>query len=253
MGIMNSDQHFLAAKKITKAPYAVPQNTREAIPISLIYPDGIFEIEPGPGMRQFDKAYTFADINYLSLDDEEKERFLEEKWMKLLNLLTTDWKIVIANERRSPEQFQQQVAFPNNQKWAKEANEWMREGICQGNTEIMQKKYLIITCRKYSYEEARLYFAAMDAQLDTIFQAMRSTLTPLNAKERLRILMDVIGLDGKKNLLLPGILSIRRDAGKISLPLPRWSRTKSICVSGTVMYLFCLHRFCPTCWMKVKS
>ena len=188
MGIMNSDQHFLAAKKITKAPYAVPQNTREAIPISLIYPDGIFEIEPGPGMRQFDKAYTFADINYLSLDDEEKERFLGEKWMKLLNLLTTDWKIVIANERRSPEQFHQQVAFPDNQKWAKEANEWIREGICQGNTEIMQKKYLIITCRKYSYEEARLYFAAMDAQLDTIFQAMRSTLTPLNTKERLRIL-----------------------------------------------------------------
>lgn len=188
MGLMNSDQRFLAVKRKTRMPYPIPRNTREIIPVEKVYPDGIFELEPGPGLRQFDKAYSFADINYVSLDDPEKEQFLEGKWMKLLNLLAMDWKIVIANESYSLAQFREQISFPEEQDWGKAANQWLEEGISQGNPGIRQNRYLVLTCRKYQYEEARLYFAALDAQLDALFTAMKSRILPLSLPDRLRFM-----------------------------------------------------------------
>ena len=44
----------------------------------------------------FDKAYTFADTNFATMDEEEKEDFLK-RYCNLLNSLNVSFKILFLN------------------------------------------------------------------------------------------------------------------------------------------------------------
>lgn len=191
MSVFTGNSEFRKPKKKTLDVYRTPKNTREVIPIAEIYKDGIFAVEPEKDLHLFDKAYTFSDINYLPLDDAEKEAFLENKWIKVLNLLNVDWKIVIANEIAYIKDVQKATMVSENTlytDYVNATNDWIQDGLEKGNPGIRQVRYLVVTVRKNTYEEAKLYFGTLEGQLDTLYTAMKSNLRPLSAEERLKSL-----------------------------------------------------------------
>lgn len=191
MSIFMANSEFGRAKRKTLDVFQTPKSTREAIPISAIYKDGIFSVEPEKGIHLFDKAYTFTDINYLPLDDSEKQAFLENKWIKVLNLLNVDWKVIIANEISYAEDVRKATMVESNGaylEYIEATNNWIQEGLSKGNPGIHQVRYLVVTVRKQTYDEARVYFGTLEGQLDTLYTAMKSGLKPLNAEERLQSL-----------------------------------------------------------------
>ena len=66
-------------KRVTEKLYQTPKSVQELLPIFRIAKDGIFQLERKPkgAMVLFDKAYTFADTNFATMDEEEKEDFLK--------------------------------------------------------------------------------------------------------------------------------------------------------------------------------
>ena len=49
--------------KQDKEKFVIPQNVQQAIPVQVIWEDGIFQI----GKNKFARSYKFVDVNYLSL------------------------------------------------------------------------------------------------------------------------------------------------------------------------------------------
>ena len=80
-----------------KEPYFVPKRVQDVIPISCVWPDGIFKVG-----AKFSKTYRFTDINYMVASREDKEgMFLT--YSELLNSLDSSatTKLTISNHRQN--------------------------------------------------------------------------------------------------------------------------------------------------------
>ena len=106
-----------------------------------------------------------------------------------------------------------------------EYNGMLREQIA-GSDGIRQEKYLTVTVSKPSLAAARSYFSMAAASLRTVFAAIGSQLSQLDAKERLRIFHD---------FYRPGE---RRTALPLTLLRPSWER-----ISGTALPPGSIRRF----------
>ena len=67
-------------KRTTEKLYQTPKIVQELLPVYRIAKDGIFQLEKkAKGAKAlFDKAYTFADTNFATMDEEEKESLKAE-------------------------------------------------------------------------------------------------------------------------------------------------------------------------------
>ena len=64
----------------------VPQGVQCAIPIQVVYEDGIFLVRSGKGSNKYSKTFSFTDINYAVASKEDKERMFLD-YSELLNAL----------------------------------------------------------------------------------------------------------------------------------------------------------------------
>lgn len=203
MGITMGNANFLQYRKKTRPIVSIPTNVRETLPIHSISEEGIFEIESGNGVRMFDRAYLMEDINYTLKDDTEKEAVLLTL-CKILNSINVDFKLIVCNAGRDMEQFYEQIFYSETGKYGdlgRDNNMWIKAGLKRGKPEICQVRYLILTVRKRTFEEAKAYFIGLDAVLEPLFEAVKSRLSPLNAQERLRSLYNMyrVGKESKFN------------------------------------------------------
>lgn len=191
MGMMIGSAGFSGYRKKTQPLTAVPKNVRETIPIRSISESGIFQIGQPEGRKQlFDRVYLMDDINYTLKDDREKEAVLLTL-CKIFNSINVDFKFVTANTKRDLEQFYKDIFYDEetgNASLSSGMNAWIREGLKKGNPEICRLRYLVLTVRKNTYEEAKTFFIGMDALLAPLFGSIKSNLRPLDAAERLRLL-----------------------------------------------------------------
>ena len=70
---INPAKRFSDSITLTVAPVKKPKNTREALFIHKVYPNGIFQIENGKGAVLYDRCYSFTDISYVNKDDEDRK------------------------------------------------------------------------------------------------------------------------------------------------------------------------------------
>ena len=88
-----------------KEPYFVPKRVQDVIPISCVWPDGIFKVG-----AKFSKTYRFTDINYMVASREDKEgMFLT--YSELLNSLDSSatTKLTISNHRQNRGSFEESI------------------------------------------------------------------------------------------------------------------------------------------------
>lgn len=94
--------------KQDKEKYRVPRKVQDVIPISCIWPDGIFKVG-----NKFSQTFHFSDINYQVASREDKESMFLT-YSELLNSLDSGaiTKITINNRRMNKADFEDSILMP---------------------------------------------------------------------------------------------------------------------------------------------
>ena len=108
MAVINASGKFRSyhSKSIPIVP--VPKNVRQALNIERMYKNGIAKIEPSKTNSLYDRCYVFEEINYINKDESEKDVFLNQ-FMSWLKSMSVDFKITIANEFQSIDEFLEKI------------------------------------------------------------------------------------------------------------------------------------------------
>ncbi|MCR6547232.1 VirB4-like conjugal transfer ATPase, CD1110 family [Dehalobacterium formicoaceticum] len=175
--------------KQDKERFIVPKGVQQAIPISAIWPDGIFRVG-----NKFSKSYRFEDINYAVASKEDKEAMFLS-YSELLNSFDSGatTKITINNRRLNKADFESSILIPLKDdrldEYRREYNRMLLDKATGANS-IVQDKYVTVSVMKKNIEEARNYFSRIGTDLITHFSHLGSKCVELDATDRLRILHD---------------------------------------------------------------
>lgn len=173
-----------------KEKFKIPKSAQQAVPIQIIYPDGIFCI----GKNKYAKTFRFTDINYAVAGREDKEAMFLE-YSELLNSFDSGatTKLTINNRRLNRADFEKSILIPMKEDgldiYRKEYNQMLLDKAT-GTNSMIQEKYVTVTVLRKNYEEAKTYFARVSTELTAHFSRLGSRCTELDAEERLRVLHD---------------------------------------------------------------
>lgn len=189
MGLFSNP--FKESRKITDPVAAYPKTVRQSLNIHQAYENGIFQIGKQKDCYLYDRCYLFEDINYKDKDDEDKKGILLSimQWLKSMHV---QFKIELVSEYQNMNEFLEelcggidQTTYPEH---AKGLKSWIKEKAQEGNPEIRQLRYLIVTCTAKNYEDAKIQFNILDTELHQYFLKWNSRLHVLDAEQRLRSL-----------------------------------------------------------------
>ncbi len=204
MALYNANSKFTSKKKLSVSVVRIPKNVKEALNITSACSSGIFKIEPGDGRVMYDRGYIFEDINYITQDNAKKESILLQlmTWFKNMN---TQFKITVANERRSIEALLDDIYHPITDDKVLEdgIGEWICEKVASGVRDVNKVLYLTVTCTAVSYEEAKLHFATLDTSLARFFSFFKSRLYRLGGVERLELIRRILAPKNTVGLRAP--------------------------------------------------
>ena len=176
--------------KQDKEKFVIPQNVQQAIPVQVIWEDGIFQI----GKNKFARSYKFVDVNYAVASREDKEAMFLE-YSELLNSFDSGatTKITINNRRLNKQDFERSILIPMQEDvldlYRKEYNKMLLEKAT-GSNSMVQEKYVTVSVYKKSIEEARTYFARVGTELASHFARLGSKCVEMDATDKLRALHD---------------------------------------------------------------
>ncbi len=206
-------KQFLQLKKPEKFRVSNALCIQDTIEIRKTSPEGIFEV----GENRYSITYQMNDLNYVTKTYEEQELFFGE-WCRILNALDVHLcKITVFNKNRNMEEFRANVLYPYQKDgfdFARECyNDIMESKIINSKRGIEQIKYLTITITRNNYDDAKLAFNSITANLVKEFASIGCLLLPLNAKERLRIFHDFyrMGEESAYDFDIQNCLSQMRD------------------------------------------
>ncbi|MFV0527621.1 MAG: VirB4-like conjugal transfer ATPase, CD1110 family [Lachnospiraceae bacterium] len=173
------------ADKTVKAPKYVQQ----IMGIQKISGNGIFEVERG----RYSRTYRFSDINYVTASTDDQIQMLKQ-YCKAVNAIDVYFKITIYNKNKNMQDFRENVLFQHKE----DSYDWLRDAynnitelrIVEGKQGIEQEKYLTVCVERKNYEQAKAWFTTFEATLKQNFGELGSSIEPLNAQERLRILFN---------------------------------------------------------------
>ena len=189
MAVINAFARFRLRRRKSLPIARVPGNVRDAFNIELLYKNGIAKLEPGKKNCLYDRCYVFEEINYINKDEGEKESFLNQfmSWLKTMNV---DFKITIANEYQSMEEFLERVRDTPNAalfpQIGKGMDTWIHEKMEDSNPNVTALRYLTVSTRASSMEDARVVFNALDTTIQAMFSSWQARIIPLSAEDRLK-------------------------------------------------------------------
>lgn len=173
------------ADKVVKAPKYIQQ----ILGIQRIAGNGIFEVQKG----KYSKTYRFTDINYVTAGAEEQVRILKN-YCKAVNAIDVYFLITIFNRNKDMQDFRENVLFQTKEDgfdWLRDAyNNIIENRIVEGKQGIEQEKVLTVCVERKDYEQAKAFFATFEATLKQNFGELGSSIEPLDAQMRLRMLFN---------------------------------------------------------------
>ena len=164
MAVLHAIRNFQKSARLTQPLFRIPKCVRQAFQIYRIYADGIFQLEDRKGKEKdlYDRAYLFADMNYINKNDEEKREVLMAL-MQFLNAMNADFKITAMNVSRNTEQYldglyreQNREAYPEVSKGMREWREELEQRGSMGD--VNRLLYLTVTVRALRYTDAKNVF-----------------------------------------------------------------------------------------------
>ena len=175
--------------KRSDKPVKAPKYLQEVMGFKRISREGIFEVMKG----RYSRTYRFQDINYVTAGMEDQMEILKQ-YCKTVNAIDVSFKVTINNRNKNMQEFRENVLFRRKGDgfdWLREAYNRITESrIVEGKQGIEQERYLTVCVERKGYEQAKAFFATFEATLKQNFAELGSSIEPLDAKERLRILFN---------------------------------------------------------------
>ncbi|NBJ01601.1 DUF87 domain-containing protein [Lachnospiraceae bacterium] len=175
--------------KRSDKPVKAPKYLQEVMGFQRISREGIFEVVKG----RYSRTYRFQDINYVTAGTEDQMEILKQ-YCKTVNAIDVSFKITVNNRNKNMQEFRENVLFQRKGDgfdWIREAYNRITESrIVEGKQGIEQERYLTVCVERKGCEQAKAFFATFEATLKQNFAELGSTIEPLDAKERLRILFN---------------------------------------------------------------
>lgn len=178
----------------------VPTTAQQTIPYQEIYPDGICRLDE----HFFTKTLEFFDINYQLAQNEDKT-LIFENYCDFLNYFDSSIRVQLSfvNQMVDVEEYQKAIDIPE-QKDAfnsirREYVAMLKNQLAKGNNGLVKRKYITFGIQADSLKVAKLRLERIEADVLSNFKALGVKACPLNGKERLALLHQMMnGYDKRK-------------------------------------------------------
>lgn len=179
------------------SPGSIPKTAQDSIPYKRVYPNGVIELPD----HIFAKAYRLTDTNFKdNRQDLQEEQFLS--FGDLLNYFTPDVRpqFVIFNRAVEKEKFKENILFKEKDDsynvLRKDFNNILMSKIQEGQNNITQEKYLVISVRAENIEIANNTFSRVDGEVSQRLKVINEANTePMTLEEWLELLYNIYNTD----------------------------------------------------------
>lgn len=167
----------------------VPVTSQKTIQYNRMFENGICEVTEG----LYSKTIQFADINYQSVRDEDKEDVFA-KYCEMINYIDplTPMQINVINRKVDEKLFAHEMLIPlqgNKQDvYRKEMNAMLLNRVQEGNNGILHEKFVTISVFADTYRAAVTQLAKHEANLIGFLQNIGCSSYSLTGRERLQLL-----------------------------------------------------------------
>lgn len=175
------------AQLLDREGYRVPRTTRDIVPVRALWRDGIFLCG-----NRYTRTYRFSDINYETASSERKAALMD-RWCEILNALDPGAAVKLTLSSYRPDRGKRLAACSMPLRgdfrdlYRMEYNRMVSDRIA-GTGGYERARYLTVSKDARDRAEAAAYFDRTTARLRAQFAELGSSLEPLDAAERLRIL-----------------------------------------------------------------
>ncbi len=175
-----------------------PRTTQGTIPYERMWPDGICRVTE----KYYTKTIQFQDINYQLAQNDDKTSIFEG-WCDFLNYFDSSIHLQFSflNLTAGAESFEQSIIIPDKDDGfddiRKEYAEMLQNQLAKGNNGLMKTKYITFGIDAANIKEAKPRLERIEIDLMNNFKRLGVGASPLNGKERLKVMYDMFHMDNQ--------------------------------------------------------
>ncbi|MBQ2392198.1 MAG: ATP-binding protein [Clostridia bacterium] len=173
-------------------------SAQDSIPFQRMFKDGICRVTD----NYYTKTVKFLDINY-QLNNNEDKNAIFDSWCDFLNYFDSSVKFQLSfiNLTGAKEVYSDNITIPIRGDMfdgiAVEYQNFLREQLAKGNNGIVKTKYLSFGIEAPSIKQAKPRLERLEADIITNFKKLGVIATPVNGRERLKIMHGMFHTDEK--------------------------------------------------------
>ena len=175
-----------------------PRTTQGTIPYERMWPDGICRVTE----KYYTKTIQFQDINYQLAQNDDKTSIFEG-WCDFLNYFDSSIHLQFSflNLTAGAESFEQSIIIPDRDDGfddiRKEYAEMLQNQLAKGNNGLTKTKYITFGIEAGNIKEAKPRLERIEIDLMNNFKRLGVAASPLNGKERLKLMYDMFHMDNQ--------------------------------------------------------
>ncbi|MBR0393260.1 MAG: ATP-binding protein [Oscillospiraceae bacterium] len=175
-----------------------PRTTQGTIPYERMWPDGICRVTE----KYYTKTIQFQDINYQLAQNDDKTSIFEG-WCDFLNYFDSSIHLQFSflNLTAGAESFEQSIIIPDKDDGfddiRKEYAEMLQGQLAKGNNGLTKTKYITFGIDAANIKEAKPRLERIEIDLMNNFKRLGVAASPLNGKERLKVMYDMFHMDNQ--------------------------------------------------------
>ena len=175
-----------------------PRTTQGTIPYERMWPDGICRVTE----KYYTKTIQFQDINYQLAQNDDKTSIFEG-WCDFLNYFDSSIHLQFSflNLTAGAESFEQSIIIPDREDGfddiRKEYADMLQNQLSKGNNGLTKTKYITFGIDAENIREAKPRLERIEIDLMNNFKRLGVAATPLNGKERLKLMYDMFHMDNQ--------------------------------------------------------
>ena len=175
-----------------------PRTTQGTIPYERMWPDGVCRVTD----KYYTKTIQFQDINYQLAQNEDKTSIFEG-WSDFLNYFDSSIHLQFSflNLTAGAENFEQSIIIPDKEDGfddiRKEYAEMLQNQLAKGNNGLVKTKYITFGIEAANIKEAKPRLERIEIDLMNNFKRLGVSASPLNGKERLKVMYDMFHMDNQ--------------------------------------------------------
>ena len=173
-----------------------PRTAQATIPYQRMWPDGICRVTD----QYYTKTIRFQDINYQLAQNDDKTAIFEG-WCDFLNYFDNSIHLQFSflNLTASKEVFEQSILIPDredgNDEIRHEYADMLQTQQAKGNNGLTKTKFITFGIEAEGIKAAKLRLERIEIDLLNNFKRLGVAATPLDGRERLKLMHDMFHMD----------------------------------------------------------